>query len=253
MTSRPLCLESSGKSIFVAKFLLPLICLVPAIGFVSEGIDWRYLFALPFLLLSFFGASLAVVEVIEDRIRFRRTLKWHELDPNRVLWAKPVWPPFIGCIKLRKAILAWGRLYFVLDKNTESNPFRRGEFPILRYLNSEKFTKPGQTSVPPSITRPATLKLLLGVFIGVLSCLMVFYLTPSSLLQPNSSKPSANMPTLLRLQLEVVEWVHRWPVQLAGFATVAFLAVKRRNRPDAWLYGFLSGFGVTAILGRWWN
>jgi len=100
MTSRPLCLESSGKSIFVVKFLLPLICLVPAIGFVSEDIDWRYLFALPFLLLSFFGASQAVVEVTENRIRFRRTLKWHELDPNRVLSAKPVWPPSSAVLRL---------------------------------------------------------------------------------------------------------------------------------------------------------
>jgi hypothetical protein len=66
----------------------------------------------------------------------RRLFKWKEKRFEEVVSAKAEWQPFIVSLQLSKPILPWGRLYFVLDKNTESNPFWRGEFPILRCLNS---------------------------------------------------------------------------------------------------------------------
>jgi hypothetical protein len=246
-------LRSSGASVLAIKYWVPLVCVGGALGvFGHDFPTLRFLPALPLLLLAAFLASLAVVEEAGGVIRYRRLFKWRELRREDILSAKVVWQPFIGSIQLRKPILPWGRLYFVLDKNTESNPFRRGEFRIVRYLN-EDLLRGNHPSVTPAGTRSANVKTLLAASIGILACLMILYLTPSDLLRTIPPRPNTNVPMLLNLLFKLLEWLHMWPVQVAGLVTITFLAVKKRNAAEAWLYGFLSGFALTAILGRRWS
>ena len=128
-------LRSSRDTIVVIKIWGPLVCTVGALGVFGHDFPTvRFLPALPLLLFAGFQASLAVVKVADGVVRYRRLFKWKEIRIEEVVSAKAEGQPFIGSIQLRKPILPWGRLYFVLDKNTESNPFRRGEFPVLRCL-----------------------------------------------------------------------------------------------------------------------
>lgn len=247
-------LHSSTGNALVIKFCAPLICVVGVLGvFGHDFPTLRFLAAVPLLLLAAFYGSLAFVEVVDGVVRYRRFIKWKEIRRDDILGARAIWPPFIGSIHLKKSIGPWGRLYFLLDKNTESNPFRRGEFPILQRLNSEKSKNPEQTSSRAPLISPQVSRLMLAAFVGILAYLMVLYLTPGNLLQSGSFRASANTPTMMRVQLELAGWMHSLPVQLGGLAIVAIMAVKRRNRLDGWLYGFLSGFGLIAILGHWWS
>jgi len=147
-------LRSAGPAVLIVKCWGPLIWVIGALGvFGADFPTWRFLPALPLLLLAVFHLSVAVVELRGGIIRYRRLFKWAEIQSEEVLSARPVWPPLIGSIKLKKFVFPWGRLYFVLDKNRESNPFRRGLFPLLRYLNEEEPYTNSQSSAVPTEPR----------------------------------------------------------------------------------------------------
>lgn len=79
---------------------------------------------------------------------------------------------------------------------------------------------------------------------------MILYLTPSDVLQGRLPKPIPGMPTLSKALFHFVAWLHMSVVQIAGLIIMVFLAVRRREQPEAWLYAFLSGFALTLIAGR---
>lgn len=242
-------LRSDSATALLVKYFGSLIWGIGAIGvFGADFPTWRFLPALPLLLLAAFQVSLAVVEVRDGVIRYRRFFKWAEVQPEEVLNARLLWPPFVGSIKLKKFVLPWGRLYFVLDKNKESNPFRRGEFPLVRYLDKEEPYRNAQDSARSSKAR--SMGLLLAACIGILSCLMTLYLTPGELLRGSLPKPTASMPMLLKAPLQFLGWLQAPVVQVAAVAIITFLAVQRRNRREAWVYAFISGFALTVMVGR---
>jgi len=244
-------LRSAVPAVLVVKCWGPLILVIGALGvFGADFPTWKFLPAIPLLLLAIFHASVAVVEVRGGVIRYRRLFKWADIQSEEVLSARPVWPPLLGSIKLKRFVLPWGRLYFVLDKNRESNPFRRGVFPLVCYLNKEELHTDSQNSAIPSKPSSVSLRLLLSACVGILSCLMTLYLTPGDLLQGSLPKPTANMPTLLKILFQFVGWFHAPVAQVVAIAVITFLAVRRRNRPEAWVYGFISGFAFTLIVGR---
>jgi hypothetical protein len=76
----------------------------------GEWRGWRLLFCVPLAVAGFFQLSLSVVEVKDD------VLMSHFVAP-------------------------WGRLYFVLDRN-EGYPFRRGEYPLLRFIRGLTVKQP---------------------------------------------------------------------------------------------------------------
>jgi hypothetical protein len=243
--------RSDAITVFIVKYWASLIWVAVALGvFTADFPTWRSVFTIVPVLFAAFHASLAVVEVRDGVIRYRRLYKWNEISPSEVLAAKIVWPPFIGRIKLKNVVFPWGKLYFVLDKNTQSNPFRRGEFPLVIYLNGHKLHGDEQRSAMPLGSNFASLRLLLASGIGILACLMILYLSPSDLLHGSLSKTSENMPVLLKIQFQIVEWLHKSVVQFGALAGMAFLAVRRRDRAEAWLYAFLSGFALAFLVSR---
>lgn len=244
-------LRSQLGNIFLSKFLGPLLCVGGSLLVFGEDFpSARFLLAIPFLVAAFFGVSLAILEVRGGVLRYRRLFKWTTIPDDQIAGARIEWPPVIGSVRLKRFLFPWGRLYFVLDKNTESNPFRPGGFPLVQYLNREELHKEGQSSVPSSTSNSSNLRLPLAVGIGILTSLMILYVTPGDLLQGSLANPPSNMPTLLKALFYFVAWLHMSVVQTAGLVLMVFLAVRRRDRAEAWLYAFLSGFALTLIAGR---
>lgn len=86
--------------------------------FLWAGFRWEHLFVLvPFLLMTLFGISLAVVEVSDEGIRYRRFSDWRSLSFDEITscgFSKVRLG--IGYIRLRHYLWPWGKLYFILDE-----------------------------------------------------------------------------------------------------------------------------------------
>jgi hypothetical protein len=131
--------RSRRSNLFVMKVWASLIwLLVAALWLRDTPVDWRDLLAVPLLILSFFHASLAEIEVQDGSFRYRRFLKWKAICCEEISSSGAVWKPFIGYVRVNHFLWPWGRLYFVLDPNLESNPFRSGNYPVLRWLKEHQ-------------------------------------------------------------------------------------------------------------------
>jgi hypothetical protein len=244
-------LRSEPRKVFLGKLWGPLLCVGGALlVFGQDFPSLRFLLAIPFFIAALFGLSLAVLEVRGGSLRYRRLFKWTTIPEDQIVSARVEWPPVIGSVRLRRFLLPWGRLYFILDKSTESGPFRRGEFPLIRYLNREELQKEGQSSVLGSTSDSPNVRLSLVAGMGILTSLMILYLTPGDLLHGSLPKSTSDMPTLSKALFHFVAWLHLSVIQIAGLVLMVFLAVRRRDRAEAWLYAFLSGFALTLIAGR---
>jgi hypothetical protein len=135
----PMVLRSRPANILLTKFWTPLLFAIPALGILVEDFPtWRVVFASPFFLAGLFQVSIAILELRGGVLRYKRFINWKTIHEDEIVAAGILWHPFIGYVRLNRYVFPWGRIYFALDKNTESNPFRRGEFPLVRHLNREE-------------------------------------------------------------------------------------------------------------------
>jgi hypothetical protein len=140
----PFVLRSHPTNIFLAKFWGPLLCIGATVGvFGKDFLTWRFLFASPFIMAALFGATITILEVRDGVLRYRRFFKWTTIRDDEIVAAGVVWHPFIGWLRLNRFIFPWGTLYFALDANLNANPFRRGDYPLLRHL--KKVPVPSET------------------------------------------------------------------------------------------------------------
>lgn len=242
-------LRSRSAKVFLVKFWGPLLCIIIAVGVFGGDFPSRRLWlVLPFLLAALFGLSIASLEVRGDTLRYRRLFKWTVIN-DEVLEARVECPPLIGSLRLKRFVFPWGRLYFALDSNTESNPFRRGPFPLVGYLNREDSHREGGKSVPSSI-RFTNFSLLLAASVGILTCLVMFYVIPRDFFGGFLPSATVNMPILLRGLFQFTKLFGSSVVQLVGIAIMVILAVSKRNKPESWFYAFLSGFAAAFIVAR---
>jgi hypothetical protein len=124
-------LQSDPSQVFLLKFW-PLILFV---GFTVLFWKTRFPAVLFFLLfvflLSMFRASLALIEVSDGTIRYRRLFNWRELP----------WEEIEGCgvsrtgvgigyISLKRFLWPWGKLYFILGE------VGRGREPLLTFIKN---------------------------------------------------------------------------------------------------------------------
>ena len=91
-----------------------------------------------FVILALFGLSVAIVEVRDDILRYRRFVKWRAIARHDIIGARIEAPPIIGSLRLNKFLFPWGRLYFALDRNMSPKPFGEGEYPALNHIRDNK-------------------------------------------------------------------------------------------------------------------
>lgn len=127
-------LRSHPSSVFVLKYYAPVILFGGTLVFWSGGFRWAQLIVLvPLILGMFFYASLAVLQIPDGTIRYRRLFHWRKLPYDEVVecdFSRAIFG--IGYLRLKRFRFPWGKLYFVLDQNERL--FGRGTHPLLRYI-----------------------------------------------------------------------------------------------------------------------
>ena len=79
-------LRSHPSSVFVLKYYAPVILFGGTLVFWSGGFRWAQLIVLvPLILGMFFYASLAVLQIPDGTIRYRRLFHWRKLPYDEVV------------------------------------------------------------------------------------------------------------------------------------------------------------------------
>ncbi len=127
-------LRSHPSSVFVLKYYAPLILFGGTFVFWSGGFRWAQLiFLVPLILGILFYASLAVLEIPDGTVRYRRFFRWRKIAYEEIVESGTSWVVFgIGYLHLKRFVFPWGKLYFVLDQNEKL--VGRGAYPLLRYI-----------------------------------------------------------------------------------------------------------------------
>jgi hypothetical protein len=102
-----------------------MICFGATFVFWSAGFRWAQLiFLIPLILGIVFYASLAVLQIPDGTIRYRRLFRWKKLAYDEIVEPGISWAIFgIGYVRLKHFLFSVGKLYFVLDQNEK--PFGR--------------------------------------------------------------------------------------------------------------------------------
>jgi hypothetical protein len=245
-------LSSKPENVFLAKLWGPLICVVGSLlVFGRDFSSLDFLLAFPFLLAALFGAFLAILEVRDGVLYYRRLLKWTALQDSEIVSGRVEWPPVIGSVRLNKFMFPWGKLYFVLDASSDPNPFHRSEYPLLHRINKEALSA-GKERRPGNRSPGGKFNLFVAMVAGALFYGLLRFVIPSTVTESELSRPQALHGAVL---VEVLEQlVHLWgsiEITLVLSAVFVFLAIYRRRRPDAWLFAFVAGVSLPHILLHW--
>jgi hypothetical protein len=234
-------LRSQFASVLLVKFWIPLLLAASAIAIYGGiFIISRLFLALPFLMGAAFFASVAIVEIRDGALRYRRLFAWKEIPFGDILNVRIEVPSAIASFRLKRLLFPWVRLYFVLDKNLGANPFHEGEYALLKYIQHRDRKVPEASAEPPSEPN-GKIKLFLSASAGaVLYCTAVL-LGPAPF--QSSSSPSSHTSTLhaLRVLYQVAGILTTFKVQLALSLVFTLLAIFRRRDENAWIYAFLAG------------
>lgn len=207
---------------------------------------WRVVFALPFALCAAFFLSLAVVQLRDGKLRYRRLFRWMTINPAEIVASGRVWPPFIGYIRLSRTVAPWGRLYFVLDPKLRSNPFRRGEYAILNYLEQCRGAMP-QREAPSrgQNRRPVNHRFWVSAAVGFAVSLMRIYLTVSYGESNTATNASAS-----NLGEAFLQFVNRPAIALVYAIFACMVALRNRDERGGWAFALLAGFLLPGPLVR---
>jgi hypothetical protein len=247
-------LKSWSWNVFAAKYYLAILLFV---GFgLSSGWwgGWRLLFGLPFAVAGFFQLSLAVVDVKDGILRYRRFIKWTTIHRPEVLSCGLVLPPFVGYIRLNRFVPPWGRLYFVLDRNQASNPFRKGEYALVRCIRNEAAPPPRHTPEPSASSTPILQFQFVaagtaGVLISLFRIAVSGPTSGRSVLEPARQVFPSSWSMLLRIQFLLAT-----PPAAAAICTIfTILAVRGRHRRMAWVHAFLAGIALPYVFSHCWS
>jgi hypothetical protein len=239
-------IRSDPFNVFFAKVLGPAWCVFVSLLLITGHFpSWNFLHALPFLIAALFGASLAILEVRNGVLRYRRLFKWTIILEGEIANARAVCPPLVASMRLKRFVFPWGRLYFVLDKNAHPNPFHRGEFPLLRYLRKEAISE-----VPAAAESPnrAKLRQVIAAVGGALfsSLWQLFYSWRFSQFEPSPGNAHPNTVVDILFQI-----LGKFEVTFILCVFLAVLAIYQYRRPNAWIYAFLAGTALPRILLHW--
>jgi len=233
-------LRSDPVDVFFLKVGGPAFCVVVALLLISGYFPGGNLLdASPLLFAACFGASLAIVELRGDVLRYRRLFKWTVIPEGDIVSARVVWG--VGSMRLKRFVFPWGRLYFVLDRNPDPNPFHWAEFPLLRHLRKEPILE--APAAAESTTR-AKLRQVIAAVAGALAGLL--YITFSRPV-PQERSPIA----LIEIVLQILQLLEKFGVGYIFFVVFTLLAIYRYRRRDAWIYAFLAGAEVPLVLLQW--
>lgn len=235
--------RSDPIKVFIYKLAGPAFCLVVSLLLINQNFpdfDW---FTSLFLIAGLFGASLAIVELRGDALRYRRLFKWTVVPQDDIVSARAVLPPLIGSMRLKRFVFPWGRLYFVLDSDTEPNPFRKSEFPLLRHMRREPIRE--RQAVAESTIRAIQSQVSAAIVGALINSVRL------AISRPVPQEPSPN--AVIEIVSQIIQFFETFEGVCIFFVLFTVLAVCRYRRRDAWLYAFLAGGALPFIMRLWFS
>ena len=242
-------IRSSSTNTWLSKFWGPLIFAVPALGiFIEHFATWLMLLGVPFLIAAVFEASVAILEVRDGTLRYKRFITWTTIRDDEIMAAGITLPAFIGYVRLNRFIFPWGRLYFALDADSNPNPFRPADHALLRHLRGEISQE--HDSVDKGYSKGIGL-LTMGA-IGALTSATLHWVvqTPPSLLESLKHQRHDGLPIWITVPMFVYNLLGAFPLLLVFFALFVSLATYKRHEPNAWTFAFLAGYWLPYIVAR---
>lgn len=247
--------HSYAGNVLLTKIWGPLICVLIAIGvFGKDFPGWRFLPAYPFLLAAAFGASVATIEVRAGVIRYRRFIRWKTIPSEEILESRAELPPLIASLRLNRFVWPWGRLYFALDRNLNPNPFRQGDYLVLRYLGTKTDLRDYEPQkLGPEKHRTVSVELVAAGILGLLTNLLWLSLAPSR--SPTSvldKPPSPGKPAdWITLMVKALHLLNSFPAIEVLLGVFLFLTIYRWRHRYAWVFAFLAGAALGSVVFGW--
>lgn len=245
-------LRSHISNVLLAKVCGPVLCLGISLLFLGDEFSSRRsMLATPFLIAAFFGASLAIVELRGEVLRYRRLFKWTIIPENEIVSARVECPPVIGSLRLKRFLFPWGRLYFVLDENLDPNPFHRGEYPLLLFIRKRHIHE-NQDAAKSNTQKNRAAKLVAAAMGGALSYILyqLFYAWRFSRFEPPQPVHPPG-PVAIEVLFQISQLFTSFEVLYIVFVVFTLLAIYKYRQRDAWIYAFLAGMALPRILLHW--
>jgi hypothetical protein len=134
-------LRSYRWNVVIAKYCAAVLWFFGTLLlFGKELLTWRLLLALPFFLTAVFHITLAVVELRDAGLFYKRSRNWVRIRREEMISVgslrSPLWSPFIGYVRLNHFLFPWGMLYFVLDQKLPIEGSRDFDHKLLRHLKN---------------------------------------------------------------------------------------------------------------------
>ena len=132
-------MRSYRWNIVIAKYCAAVLWFFGTLLLFGEALlTWRLLLALPFFLTAVFHITLAVVELRDAGLFYKRFRNWACIRREEMISAgslrSPLWSSFIGYVRLNHFLFPWGMLYFVLDHKLPIEVSSDFDHKLLRYL-----------------------------------------------------------------------------------------------------------------------
>jgi hypothetical protein len=253
--SQRITIQSQAEATIWLKCILPVMLLGGTLLiFGKNALTWRFIFVIPSILLVFFFSSLAIVRISNGTVRYKRFFGWAAIGANEVVDSGLVWPGLIGYIRLNRRVRPWGTLYIILDPSSSSNPFRRGEHALLKYLG--RGLRPEVIEGSKSDTArgfSSHLSLLVAGSAGVLFSLIWRSLSDYSFSWSVLKAPFNSKQPLGIVLVRLLHLLGALQVTSILFVIFVFLAVYRRRRPKSWTFAFLAGVLLPQVLFLWFT
>ncbi len=236
-----------------AKYSLPFILTFFCAGMLlSNFVIGRLVVICPVMVAATFFLSLATVEVRGGVLRYRRFLKWTNVDEKTILGFGEFLYGTIGYVRLTRPVFPWNKLYFVLDARPRVSPFTLGDSLLLEYLKypGHPYKQEPSAIPPPPRSLSNRALLLVGLAAAPFGFLIRFLLPPLPPYPFNAVPLNPSLPVLVFENFERLYFrlTSSFPAALALCALFIALTVYRRRGPDAWTYALISGFAIGGIL-----
>jgi len=235
--------QTDSDKVFVVKLWLPLILLI-GMGAMLRGTHHALVLALPVVLWASFNLSAAQVRVDDQHLRYRRFLRWKRIPYEEIRECKVAWAPSMGCIKLRRFVPPWGKIYFVLE-----GPFEwaipGGQTKLTAYINARAEGKQPADMVGSAHDGggAGVVLCVVMVFAGVLFSLLAAVLFPS----PPQHARGGGFPARIA---HIEEQMFEWPWNLVVGSLLAAWILRSRFRDRAWILAFGLGGLLGSVVAR---
>lgn len=242
----------------VIKIGIPLLCAASLVVMLQGSTFIQVLPFLPLVWLIALYFTAARIRVCGNALQYRRFIRWKDIPWDEVVDAKWSLIPPLACLKLRRFLPPWGRLYYLVEEANRFNfSLRRTAF--MQALVSRAGKDNGEThntkeggegqandDIPKRFGKGWIFGCVCAAGLGVFIELVYQPSQGLPLTSPNS------LPTALRVFVRFVAFLNHPPFLVAfAIGAVVFLIRSKFGGMMSLITSFLIG-GIAAHLIRVW-